>query len=80
MAEFVDVAVEDGGVLVVEVPLSSEPELVEAGRVNDLIDSTAASFGETVDAIRTAAQTVMRSARTSEVMPSEVTVGVAECS
>jgi uncharacterized protein YfiM (DUF2279 family) len=74
MAEYIDIYVEDGVALVVQVPESSEPIVVEAGRARELSEQAITSFGTTIDSIRTAAAAVIQRSKTMERQPTEVTV------
>ena len=74
MAEYTDIYVEDGVALVVQIPESSEPMVVEAGRARELSEQAITSFGTAIDSIRTAAAAVIRRSKTMEHRPTEVTV------
>ncbi len=74
MPEYADIYVEDGVALVVQVPESSEPVLVEAGRARELSEQAINSFGAAIDSIRTAAAAVVRRTKAMDHRPKEVTV------
>jgi uncharacterized protein YfiM (DUF2279 family) len=74
MAEFTDVHVADDVALVVQVPESSEPMVVEAGRARELSQQAITSFATAIDSIRTAAAAVIRRAKEMDRRPAEVTV------
>lgn len=74
MPEYADIYVGDGVALVVQVPESSEPMVVEAGRARELSAQAINSFGTAIDSIRAAATAVIQRAKTMDHRPTEVTV------
>lgn len=74
MPEYADIHVEDGVTLVVQVPESSEPMVVEAGRARELSEQAINSFGAAIDSIRAAASAVIQRTKTMDHQPKEVKV------
>jgi cysteine synthase len=74
MSDYVEVRVDDRTILVVEASDLRTGPVVEAGRVRDLANQAATSFGGAVEALTSAASSVITRAREMEKIPDEVAV------